>query len=128
MDERQLAADSHRQPLCDAHLDAAPEVDLGNGTSEELELETPAGPPSFGVVIANTEPGPTSVALVRDEYVIAPELQRDGERHESLIEAARPHLGPRTRAWLDALAVEVRHSARHKTQHDNFTALAVWAG
>jgi hypothetical protein len=53
-------------------LGAAPEVDLGNGTSAELELETPEGPPSFGVVIANTEPGPTAVALVRDEYVIAP--------------------------------------------------------
>jgi len=55
-----------------ADLDAAPGVDLGNGTSAELELATPAGPPSFGVVIANAEPGPTSVALVRDEYVIAP--------------------------------------------------------
>jgi hypothetical protein len=54
-------------------LDTAPSVDLGNGTSTpELELATPAGSPSFGVPIINAEPGPTSVALVRDEYVIAP--------------------------------------------------------
>jgi len=41
---------------------------------------------------------------------------------ERLLAAAD---GPR--AWLDALAAEVKHSARHKAQHDNFTALAVWA-
>ncbi|MGE4426879.1 MAG: hypothetical protein AB7G37_10555, partial [Solirubrobacteraceae bacterium] len=52
--------------------DPAIGVDLGNGTGDELELETPDGPPAFGVVVANAEPGPTSVALVRDAYVIAP--------------------------------------------------------
>ncbi|MFY9512981.1 MAG: serine/threonine-protein phosphatase, partial [Rubrivivax sp.] len=31
------------------------------------------------------------------------------------------------RAWLDALAAEVLAAAAHKTSHDNFTALAVWA-
>jgi hypothetical protein len=37
-------------------LDTASGVELGNGTSEELELETPDGPPSFGVPIVNAEP------------------------------------------------------------------------
>ncbi|WP_425261037.1 PP2C family protein-serine/threonine phosphatase [Rubrivivax sp. RP6-9] len=31
------------------------------------------------------------------------------------------------RAWLDALSAEVMSAAAHKTSHDNFTALAVWA-
>lgn len=31
------------------------------------------------------------------------------------------------REWLDALAAEVMAAAAHKTSHDNFTALAVWA-
>lgn len=48
-------------------LDAAP----GDGSGEELELErTDAA--GNGVVFANTEPGPTSVALVRDRWIIAP--------------------------------------------------------
>ncbi len=55
-----------------ADLDTVPGIDLGNGSANGLELSTPAGPPSFGVAVANTEPGPTSVALVRDAYVIAP--------------------------------------------------------
>jgi len=32
------------------------------------------------------------------------------------------------RAWLDMLAEEVMRSAAHKTSHDNFSALVVWAG
>jgi serine/threonine protein phosphatase PrpC len=31
------------------------------------------------------------------------------------------------RAWLDALAAAVLEAAAHKTSHDNYTALAVWA-
>jgi hypothetical protein len=51
----------------------ADNIDLGDDTGDpELELETPEGPPAFGVVVANTEPGPTAVALVRDEYVVVP--------------------------------------------------------
>ena len=64
--------DSPAQSAILADLDTVPAIDLGNGTGNGLELSTPAGPPTFGVVVANTEPGPTSVALVRDEYVIAP--------------------------------------------------------
>ena len=54
-----------------ADLSAAPGVDLGNGTSAELEIPRPE-PEAFGVPHANTEPGPTSVALVRDRWIIAP--------------------------------------------------------
>ncbi|CAD5369296.1 PPM-type phosphatase domain-containing protein [Rubrivivax sp. A210] len=31
-------------------------------------------------------------------------------------------------AWIGQLSVEVRKAARHKTSHDNFTALTVWTG
>jgi Collagen triple helix repeat (20 copies) len=55
-----------------ADLDTAPEIILGNGTATGPEFATPAGPPSFGVAMLNSEPGPTSVALVRDEYVLVP--------------------------------------------------------
>ena len=34
---------------------------------------------------------------------------------------------PTPRAWLDMLAEEVMRSAAHKTSHDNFSALVVWA-
>lgn len=53
-----------------ADLDAAPGVDLGNGSGDlSLARTDPAG---FGVPFVNTEPGPTSVSLVRDRWVIAP--------------------------------------------------------
>lgn len=57
-----------------ADLADAPGVDLGDGTSTELELERPIAtdPAGDGVAFANTEPGPTSVALVRDRWIIAP--------------------------------------------------------
>lgn len=39
----------------------------------------------------------------------------------ALREAASP------RAWLDMLQAAVQQAAAHKTSHDNYTALAVWA-
>jgi serine/threonine protein phosphatase PrpC len=50
------------------------------------------------------------------EYVADSVLER------TLAAAASP------RAWLDALAAEVKAAAAHKTSHDNFTALVVWTG
>lgn len=53
-----------------ADLDAAPGVELGNGSGELSIPRTDAA--GFGVPFVNTEPGPTSVALVRDRWVVAP--------------------------------------------------------
>jgi serine/threonine protein phosphatase PrpC len=45
----------------------------------------------------------------------------DDEALESTLAAS-----PTPRAWLDAIEVEVRRAASHKSSHDNFTALVVW--
>ena len=50
------------------------------------------------------------------------EYIEDSQLERTLAASATP------REWLDALAVSVKHAAAHKTSHDNFTALVVWAG
>ncbi len=50
------------------------------------------------------------------------EYIEDGLLERTLAASATP------REWLDALAVEVKQAAAHKTSHDNFTALVVWTG
>jgi len=50
------------------------------------------------------------------------EYVSDGVLERTLAAASTP------RAWLDALAAEVKVAAGHKASHDNFTALVVWTG
>lgn len=49
------------------------------------------------------------------------EYVEDGTIEQTLSEASDP------RAWLDALSKEVLLAAGAKPQHDNFTAIAIWA-
>jgi serine/threonine protein phosphatase PrpC len=49
------------------------------------------------------------------------EYVEDAAMQASLQAAAAPQ------DWLDALAAAVKHGARDKASHDNFTALTVWA-
>jgi serine/threonine protein phosphatase PrpC len=50
------------------------------------------------------------------------EYMADAALERTLAAASTP------RAWLDALAAEVKAAASHKSSHDNFTALVVWTG
>jgi serine/threonine protein phosphatase PrpC len=49
------------------------------------------------------------------------EYVEDGELEATLAASETP------RRWLDLLRDRVMQAAGHKTSHDNFTALAVWA-
>ncbi len=50
------------------------------------------------------------------------EYVEDATLERLLVAAQTP------RQWLDALAAEVQQATSHKSSHDNFTALVVWAG
>ena len=77
-------------------------VAVTDGDRLEAQVRLGVAVDGFGVAdlesaMAGVEPEAVDklVEEYHDQYVIAPELQRDGERHESLIEAARIEQGLR---------------------------------
>lgn len=77
-------------------------VAVTDGDRLEAQVRLGVAVDGFGVsdlesAMAGVDPGEIDKLIeeYHDEYVIAPELRRDGERHESLIEAARIEQGLR---------------------------------
>lgn len=109
------------QALVDAGLLAADEM---SRHPKRSELRSALGLPAEALEVSHGD-GPEPVQA-GDAFLLC----TDGvweHLDDALLErtlAAAPNL----QGWLDLLATEVRRRASHKASHDNFTALAVWAG
>lgn len=105
-------------------------VDAGMLTPDGLsnhpkrsELRSALGVPAESLELATTD-GEQAV-LPGDVFLLCTdglwEYTADALLERLLVQADSPH------AWLESLRTAVNHAAGHKVQHDNFTALAVWA-
>lgn len=111
---------SHVQALVDAGMLAERDVRLHPKRSE---LRSALG--IAGDVLEVSAADGREAVLGGDAFLLCTdglwEYVDDATIAQALVDAPTP------RAWLDTLQAAVRQAAAHKTSHDNYTALAVWA-